>query len=519
MARPVDTIRGERIDDGVWLQRPALVQPSTIRIPLWAMALGWCVKAFGRLVWALCRWWRLTLPVVVGLVVWQRFGWPAVTVPAAVAAGVVGLWALTDTTSCLRWLWWPLVGRWRRWVYRRRWWSAMATAGLVVHFNRHEVLPILKRVTSRSGVDVLRVRMVSGQIPEDFAACAERFVHTFRVVGVRVTPDRRPGWVVLSMHRRDPLTAMVAPLPVANVPDFAGLPLAVREDGGVYELRLFGTHVLVAGATGAGKGSVIWSFLRALAGGIRTGTVTVWGFDPKGGMELGTGTGLFDRLACDFDTMADLLDAAVSLAQQRAARLRGISRQHVPTADDPLVVLVVDELAALTAYLADRKLRDRIRGALSVLLSQGRAVGVHVLAALQDPRKEVLPFRDLFPTRIGLRLAEASQVDLVLGDGARQRGALCDRIPQATPGVGYVVLDGDPTPVRVRFSYLADVDIQAMADTYRPGGGYVLDGDATVVDEQPPQPRPRPRPRPSPRPRRRSGAAADDALHEGRAAA
>jgi hypothetical protein len=93
---------------------------------------------------------------------------------------------------------------------------------------------------------------------------------------------------------------------------------------------------------------------------------------------------------------------------------------------------------------------------------------VHVVAALQDPRKEVLPFRDLFPTRIGLRLAEAAQVDLVLGDGARDRGALCDRIPQSAPGVGFVVLDGDPTPMRVRFGYLVDEDITAMAVDYDP---------------------------------------------------
>jgi S-DNA-T family DNA segregation ATPase FtsK/SpoIIIE len=192
-------------------------------------------------------------------------------------------------------------------------------------------------------------------------------------------------------------------------------------------------------------------------------------------MELGPGMPMFCEFACDdYESMAGLLDQAVYTARARAARLRGQTRQHTPTVDEPLIVIVVDELAALTGYLADRKLRDRIRASLGVLLSQGRAVGVHVLAAIQDPRKEVLPFRDLFPTRIGLRLTEASQVDLVLGDGMRERGALCDRIPQALPGVGYVVLDGDPTPARVRFSYLDDQHIAEMAGTY--GRLHVIDG-------------------------------------------
>ena len=69
----------------------------------------------------------------------------------------------------------------------------MATAGLVVRFDRHEVLPILKRVRCRRGVDELLIRMVTGQIPDDFAQAAERFTHTFGARAARVRPHpRRP---------------------------------------------------------------------------------------------------------------------------------------------------------------------------------------------------------------------------------------------------------------------------------------------------------------------------------------
>jgi S-DNA-T family DNA segregation ATPase FtsK/SpoIIIE len=194
-------------------------------------------------------------------------------------------------------------------------------------------------------------------------------------------------------------------------------------------------------------------------------------------MELGIGLALFDRFASkDFAAMAAMLEAAATEAQTRAARLKGRTRQHLPSPAEPLIVLVIDELANLTAYLTDRHLKDRIKAALGVVLSQGRAVGVHVVAAIQDPRKEILPARGLFPTRIALRLSEPAEVDMVLGDGMRDRGALCDRIPQTTPGVGYVVLDGDPTPMRVRFSSLEDDEIRDMADTY--GRIRVIDGEA-----------------------------------------
>ena len=60
--------------------------------------------------------------------------------------------------------------------------------------------------------------------------------------------------------------------------------------------------------------------------------------------------------------------------------------------------------------------------ALATLTTQGRAVGYSVVAALQDPRKEVLNIRNLFPDKVALRLDEPSQVDLVLGDRSTRPG-------------------------------------------------------------------------------------------------
>ena len=49
----------------------------------------------------------------------------------------------------------------------------------------------------------------------------------------------------------------------------------------------------------------------------------------------------------------------------------------------------------------DRTTKKRIDSALSLLLAEGRAVGVVVVGAIQDPRKDVIPQRDLFPVRVG----------------------------------------------------------------------------------------------------------------------
>ncbi|MBB2744930.1 UNVERIFIED_ORG: hypothetical protein FHR35_004779 [Microbispora rosea subsp. rosea] len=146
-------------------------------------------------------------------------------------------------------------------------------------------------------------------------------------------------------------------------------------------------------------------------------------------MELSFGRALFGtRYAADPKECADLLDEAVSVMQERADRFAGLQRSHTPMVDDPFVLVLVDEVAFLTAYQSDKGLRQRITAALATLTTQGRAFGVGVMAALQDPRKEVMNIRNLFPDKIALRLDESEQVDMVLGDGARDRGALADRI-------------------------------------------------------------------------------------------
>ena len=132
----------------------------------------------------------------------------------------------------------------------------------------------------------------------------------------------------------------------------------------------------------------------------------------------------------------------------------------------PFLVVIIDELAFLTAYQPERDLRKRAEAAIATLTSQGRSVGVCVVGALQDPRKDVISLRNLFPTRIAMRLDESDQVDMVLGDGARDRGALADLIsplPEVGAGVAYVRLDASPDPVRVRVAYVTDTDIADMA--------------------------------------------------------
>src|SRR3954467_8482605 len=170
--------------------------------------------------------------------------------------------------------------------------------------------------------------------------------------------------------------------------------------------------------------------------------------------------------------MIGLLEDAADAMDERTNRLAGKVRAHTPTVEDPFVVVLVDEVADLTAHAPDTATKKRAASALSRLLAKGRAPGFAVVAAVIDPRKDVIPFRDLFPTRIAMRLAEPEQTDLVLGDGARDRGADCSTISRALPGVAYVHNDTspDPAPVRVRFSHITNDHIAELVAGHLPAG-------------------------------------------------
>ncbi len=232
---------------------------------------------------------------------------------------------------------------------------------------------------------------------------------------------------MLELVRADTLADPISAMPITRDVDLARLPIGRCEDGSPWRLRLVSTHVLIAGATGSGKGPVIWSLIRALLPAIASGWVQVWAIDPKR-MELSFGRALFHRYACHATVMVELLEAAVAEMHDRAGQFGGVTRTFTPSAAFPFLVVLVDEMAFLTAYQPGRDLRKRAEAAIATLTSQGRSVGVCVVGALQDPRKDVISLRNLFSTRIALRLDESDQVDMVLGDGARDRGALADQI-------------------------------------------------------------------------------------------
>ena len=124
---------------------------------------------------------------------------------------------------------------------------------------------------------------------------------------------------------------------------------------------------------------------------------------------------------------------------------------------------MIDELAALTAYAESDTKREASR-LLSEVLTQGRALGVVVLACVQDPRKEVVGMRGLFTQTIALRLRSPEETRMVLGDGTAAL-APAHRFSPAAPGSAWIV-EEDGTLDRVRADFWPDQLVRATAATY-----------------------------------------------------
>ena len=224
-----------------------------------------------------------------------------------------------------------------------------------------------------------------------------------------------------------------------------------------------GRHTLVAGCSGAGKGSVLWGICCGLAPAVRADVVRLWGIDLKRGVELAMGERLFSTRAYAPADALDVLKALMRVIDDRGRTMAGATRLHSPAAGDPLHVLVIDELAALTAY-ADLDVRREAGRMLAEILTQGRALGVVVVACVQDPRKEVVAMRGLFTQTVALRLRSGDETVMVLGDGM-SHVAPAHRISPTHPGTAWVVEDTG-TADRVRADYWPDRLIREVSHRY-----------------------------------------------------
>jgi S-DNA-T family DNA segregation ATPase FtsK/SpoIIIE len=427
--------------------------------------------------------WRTSLAVVAVLIWWHWLGWLSLVVLVGAVAVSLASWRLVELVSFDRWVGRYLRAWWLRWTLYARdlpgWLHACGLSmrddalPLVVTVNligRKKIrqdrqaaavrLPVVLGVRSGPSWDEVRVRLVPGQKPEDYDEAARALASARKVARCQVR-EVKPHVVSIDFQRRNLLADPVACLPLADGEvDVRRVWSGRTEYGQDWHVSLTGSHTLVAGSTGAGKNSVMWCPLVSIAPAIRDGLVRVSGIDPKG-MELAYGRRIFHRYAVTGADALGVLDELVAAMDARKAEFAGRVRSVPISADHPLEILEFDEIGALTKY-TDRKTREAITERVALLTTQGRALGFTVRGYVQEPTKDTVPVRDLFPRRICLRVAAKSHVAMVLGDQAYERGAWANRIGESEAGVGYVFGEGVREPLRVRAGWVPDETIKEL---------------------------------------------------------
>ncbi|WP_326785511.1 FtsK/SpoIIIE domain-containing protein [Streptomyces sp. NBC_00151] len=298
---------------------------------------------------------------------------------------------------------------------------------------------------------VMRLRMATGQAPEDFAASADRLRHAWAAHAVHIRPTK-PGGLELRLIGWDVL-ANVRPARRR----FAGGPLTLRlalRDDGSWHVRDFRTvpHELILGATQSGK-SV---YLRNLLCGLARQRVVLVGIDCKWGVELAPFAPRLSALADTSDRANELLDVLLEEMEERF-RLIGVTSGAgpdavltsdvwgLPDAVRPVpIVVVVDEVAELflAASRDDEKRRDAMVTKLIRIAQLGRAAGIYLEVCGQrfgsELGKGATMLRAQLTGRVCHRVNDESSANMALADISPEAALAATGIPADRPGVAVV---------------------------------------------------------------------------------
>jgi S-DNA-T family DNA segregation ATPase FtsK/SpoIIIE len=265
------------------------------------------------------------------------------------------------------------------------------------------------------------VRLLPGQVPEDFVQAGPAMAHDWQMHAVRVT-TWRPGVVRIAATYADPLKEPRLPVRRGRG-RLLCVAVGVLESGAAWVIDLRKVpHWLIVGATRSGKSTLI----NALVAGLARQPVALVGIDCKGGMELSLFERRLSALATNRRQAVKLLGALVELTRDRMALCRAARVRNVwglPDEERPVpVVVIVDEIAELF-LIANRNEKDEAAAAATALVriaQLGAALGVFLIVAGQRVGSDLGPgvtaLRAQLGGRICHRVADSGTAEMALGD-------------------------------------------------------------------------------------------------------
>ncbi len=318
------------------------------------------------------------------------------------------------------------------------------------------------------GVKVARITSLSHDIAYALATPDVRILAPIpgkSAIGVEV-PNRRRQLVTLGdILRSAEAKEATHPLSVALGMDVSGRAHMLN----LSELP----HVLIAGATGAGKSSCINAIVTSILMRTTPEEVRMILVDPKR-VELGQYNDvphLLTRVITNPKKAADALQWAVREMDIRYnlladAGVRDIAGYHEKVDSGmlegerfirfPYIVVVVDELNDLM-IVAGRAVED----AIVRIAQMARAVGIHLVIATQRPSVDVITgvIKANIPSRLAFSVASQADSRVILDlSGAEKLIGLGDMI---------VVTSRDPKAERIQGAWVSEEEVKTVVEFVR----------------------------------------------------
>ncbi len=233
-------------------------------------------------------------------------------------------------------------------------------------------------------------------------------------------------------------------------------------------------HLLIAGATGAGKSVCINTIIASILMQATPDDVRLLMVDPKM-VELNMYNGiphLLSPVVIEVDKVVSLLKNAIgemerryrlfsqlgvrNLDGYRKLRLEKIAQGDTSLNNLPAIVIIIDELADLMMAAP-----EEVEGMICRLAQLARATGIHLVVATQRPSVDVITglIKANIPTRISFMVSSAVDSRTIIDMGGAER--LLGRGDML-----YLPADAG-RPERIQGAFLSDDEAHQLADYWR----------------------------------------------------
>ncbi|GHO93005.1 hypothetical protein KSF_030530 [Reticulibacter mediterranei] len=233
-------------------------------------------------------------------------------------------------------------------------------------------------------------------------------------------------------------------------------------------------HLLIAGATGAGKSVMINVIIASLLTESTPDDVRLLMVDPKM-VELSMYNGiphLLSPVVIEVDKVVSLLKNGINEMERRyrlfsqlgvrnldgyrKLRLEKIGKGDTSLNNLPSIVIIIDELADLMMAAP-----EEVEGMICRLAQLARATGIHLVIATQRPSVDVITglIKANIPTRISFMVSSAVDSRTIIDMGGAER--LLGRGDML-----YLPADAG-RPERVQGAFLSDDEAAVLADYWR----------------------------------------------------